>query len=97
VATYLMEWYLSVASPRRRASLTSRLRAAAAGMRANGIHARLLGFIVLPEEETAFCLLEAPDRDVVEQLGAMAGISADRIVEAIPDSGRCPDCSDPSG
>jgi hypothetical protein len=62
-------------------------------MRANRIHARLLGFIALPDEETVFCLLEAPARDVVEQLGAAAGISADRIADAIHDC-RSADCSD---
>jgi hypothetical protein len=92
-----MEWYVPDTSPWGGASLASRVRAAASGMRAKGIQARLFGFIALPDEETLFCLLEAPSRAVAEELSTAVGRSADRIVDAIHDPGRCADCSDLSG
>jgi hypothetical protein len=80
--TFLIECYVPAYSPEVLAWLLARVREAAAALRASGKHARLLGCIFLPQEETVFCLLEASSLEVVEELNLEAGMPADRIADA---------------
>jgi hypothetical protein len=44
---------------------------------------RFLRSILVPADETCFCLIEAPCAGAVAELAAAAGIDTERIVEAL--------------
>jgi hypothetical protein len=46
-----------------------------------GVTLRYLRTILLPADETCFCLIEAPCADVIARLAETAGIEIERIVE----------------
>jgi len=70
MAAYLVELY----APRGTAPATDGLRTATA----TGV--RHLQTIVLPADETAYCLIEAPSSAAVAELVAAAGLEAERII-----------------
>jgi hypothetical protein len=82
--TYLVEGYL----PRSRAAeLTesvARVRGAARGLTAEGVPVRHVRSSFLPADELFLHLLEAPSAEAAGELTKRAGISPDRIVEAVP-------------
>jgi Nickel responsive protein SCO4226-like len=60
-----------------------RRRSTAEAMAHGGTPIRYLRSIMVPGDEAAFCVFDAPSMDVVEQLYARAGVSFDRIVDAL--------------
>lgn len=69
MATYLVELYV----PRGSAPATD-------GLRAGGGAIRHLQTIVVPVDEIAYCLIEAPSTAAVAELLAAAGLEAERII-----------------
>jgi hypothetical protein len=76
VAIYLVEFY----SPRGSAPATERLTGAAATA---GRSLQHLWTILVPVDEIAFCLVEAPSAAIVAGLADAAGLEPERIVEAL--------------
>jgi hypothetical protein len=70
VATYLVELY----APRGSAPATDGLRTATA----TGV--RHLQTIVVPVDEIAYCVIEAPSTAAVAELLEAAGLEAERII-----------------
>jgi hypothetical protein len=83
VGTYLVEHYLPGATPEGFRATATRLRSAAATLRDAGTPIRYRRAILMPADEAAFCVFEAESVDVVEQLYCSAGITFDRIVDAL--------------
>lgn len=83
VPAYFVECYAPDLTRGDLSPLVARAREAAGAMRSTGIGVRSLGWILLPEEDTVFCLFEAPSLAAVEELGRRAAIRVDRIVEAV--------------
>jgi hypothetical protein len=81
--TYLVEWYLPAAEHPRFRPMAHRLAAAAAGIAVAGPPVSYLGAALSRPDETAFCILEAPDEDVLAEVGRRAGLRFDRISEAL--------------
>jgi hypothetical protein len=54
-----------------------------AQLRAEGTPIRYLGSTLVSEEQTCFCLFEAPDRHAVQAANERAGLSFERIVSAL--------------
>jgi hypothetical protein len=81
VATFLLEVFSPPTASR--GELIERLRSAASDLTDEGTPVRYLRSIYLPTDEVSFHLLEGPSLDAVERAGAQAGLSFDRIVEAI--------------
>ena len=92
-------WYLAeVFAPRgrveERRAEAERVHAAAAALAARGVRVRHLHSVFVPDEETAFHLLEAERRIAVEHALRDAGLEAERISPAIAvaggDTGEAP-------
>lgn len=73
---YLIELY----APRGSAQGARRLAGAVA---ASGGGLRYVQTILVPRDETCFCLLEAPSESAVAGVAAAAGVALERIAEAI--------------
>jgi Protein of unknown function (DUF4242) len=70
MAAYLVELY----APRGSAPATDGL------LRATATGVRHLQTIVLPVDETAYCVIEAPSTAAVAELVEAAGLEAERII-----------------
>lgn len=81
--TYLVEHYLPGATPEGFRATAGRLRSVAAAMASDGTPIRYHRAILMPSDEAAFCMIEAASMDVVAQLYSRAGITFDRIVDAL--------------
>jgi hypothetical protein len=91
VATFLAETYLSRERAEELPAATARLEAAAAelargrtgdGGAAPRVATRHVRSYFVPADETCIHVIEAPSRAAVEAVVGLAGIAADRIVEA---------------
>ncbi len=78
MAQYLLELYASQGS----AHDAERLAAAVA---ASDDDLRYLRTILVPGDETCFCLIEAPSASALANLAEAAGVEPERIVEAVTD------------
>jgi len=81
--TYLVEHYLPGATPESFRATAGLLRSVAATMTSGGTPVRYRRAILMPADEAAFCVFEAASVHVVEQLYSSAGITFDRIVDAL--------------
>lgn len=80
--TYLVEHYWPGITTEAFRETVERVRATAEAMTRGGRVIRYLHSTMVPEDEAAFCVLDAASMDLVEQLYARAGIRFDRIVAA---------------
>jgi hypothetical protein len=55
-------------------------------MRREGVPVRFLRSIYVPEEDTCFCLYEAPSVDAVRQAAGRAHLDFERVAQAITQS-----------
>ena len=83
MAEFLVERY--VPDPSVAEQEAERARISATRMTHNGMPIRLVHSIFLPEDETSLLLFEATSADIVRETARGAGLSVDRIVEALPE------------
>lgn len=82
VTEYLVELYL----PNARTAcdgIVTRARRGAEQLAREGIGVRFLRSILVPQDETCFCLYEAASPDAVGEAVRRAGLEFERIVEAV--------------
>jgi len=65
------------------AAAADRAQDVTAQMRVDGVQVQLLHSILVPTEESLFCLFEAPSRELVEEIVNRAGLPRERVVEAV--------------
>ena len=85
---YLAELYLPKAGPGDLEKATARACTAAEEMSRAGSTVRYLRSIFVPEDETWFLLYEAPSAAAVFEAGARAGISIERVADAVVTEGK---------
>jgi hypothetical protein len=73
---YLVELY----APRGATCAPCEIKAAIVSA---GLSLRYLRTILVPSDETCFCLIEAPSAKAIAELTDAAGVEAERIVEAV--------------
>lgn len=83
MARFIVESYPVGLSARQLAAATERAHDVTAQMRVDGIEVQLLQSILVPAEESLFCLFEAPSRELVEEVVSRAGLPRERVVEAV--------------
>jgi Protein of unknown function (DUF4242) len=74
--TYLVELYASRGTPLAAQRVADAIVAA-------GNAARYLRAVLVPDDETCFCLVEAASAAVLGELSETAGLEIDRVVEAV--------------
>lgn len=85
---YLAELYLPKAGPGDLEKAAARACTAAEEMSRAGSTVRYLRSIFVPEDETWFLLYEAPSAAAVLEAGAHAGISIERVADAVVTEGQ---------
>ena len=80
---FIVESYPVGLSADQLAAATDRAQDVTAQMRVDGIDVQLLQSILVPAEESLFCLFEAPSRELVEEIVNRAGLPRERVVEAV--------------
>lgn len=81
--TFLVERYLpGLDRPRLAAAVATADRLARTTHGDDAV--RYVTCVLVADEETCFCVFEAPDREAVARLNQRAGFAFDRIVEAEP-------------
>jgi hypothetical protein len=83
VPSYVVEAYVSSLEGGRLDDAAERAREAAAALAAEGRQIRFVRSTFLPTDEVGFFVFEAEIADVVRELAARAGITYERIVEAV--------------
>ncbi len=79
----MVESYPVGVSAQQLVAATNRALDVAAQMRVDGVEVLLLQSILVPAEESLFCLFEAPSRELVEEVVSRAGLPRERVVEAV--------------
>ena len=85
---YLAELYLPMAGAGDLEKAAARACTAAEEMSRAGSTVRYLRSIFVPEDETWFLLYEAPSAAAVLEAGARAGISIERVADAVVTEGQ---------
>ena len=80
---YLVEHYLPGTTAELFRETAERVRAAAETMARNGTPIRYVRSIMVPGDEAAICVFDAPSTVAIELLSARAGVRFDRIVGAL--------------
>jgi hypothetical protein len=80
--TYLVECYWPGVSEHKLAAATQRAQAGAAQLSRQGRELRFLGSLLVPSEETVFCLFEGIEPDV-RAVSIQAGVPVERILESL--------------
>lgn len=80
---FMVESYPVGVSAQQLVAATNRALDVAAQMRVDGVEVLLLQSILVPAEESLFCLFEAPSRELVEEVVSRAGLPRERVVEAV--------------
>jgi hypothetical protein len=83
MADFLVEVYTPRLDETALAKLVARLETAAEAMSADGFRVRYLRSIHVPEDETCFHLFQAESAEVVCEAGRRAGLTFDRVTEAV--------------
>jgi hypothetical protein len=83
MADFLVEVYTPRLDEAALAKLVARLETAAEAMSADGLRVRYLRSIHVPEDETCFHLFEAGSAEMVCEAGRRAGLTVDRVTEAV--------------
>lgn len=82
MAEYLVELYLPGAVSEC-AGVVARARSAAAQMASEGIAVRFVRAILVPEDESCFCLYEAPSAQAATEAVTRAALPFERVVPAV--------------
>lgn len=83
MADFLAEVYTPRLDEAALAKLVARLQVAAEAVSADGFRVRFLRTIHVPGDETCFHLFEAQSAEVVCEAGRRAGLTFDRVSEAV--------------
>jgi hypothetical protein len=83
VPSYVVEAYVSSLEQCKLDDAAERAREAAAALAAEGRRIRFVRSTFLPADEVGFFVFEAEIADVASELAARAGITYERIVEAV--------------
>lgn len=83
MATFLVERYWPGVTVEAFADAVCRLEASLAGLRRQGMTIRTVGSTLVPDDEAAYWVVDAPSGDVVALAWARAGVPAERIVGAL--------------
>lgn len=81
--TYLVEQYWPGITPDAFRAASERVRTTAEVMSHAGTPVQYLRSIMVPADESAICMVDAPSRESIEQLYARAEVRFDRIVAAL--------------
>jgi hypothetical protein len=81
--TYLVECYWPAVTRDQHAAAAGRARAAAGEVRGAGRQLQFLGSILIPAEETVFCLFAGCEDDV-RAASQRAGLPFERVLESVP-------------
>ena len=81
-AGYLVECYWPDVSEERLASAVHLVRKAASDRRRRGGTVEFLGSILVPVDETVFCLFEGTENDV-RAVSELAGVPFERVLESL--------------
>src|SRR5437660_11595133 len=85
--SYLVECYWPGVSEEKLALASQRVRKAAYGLRRHGRELRFRGSILVPADETVFCLFDGVDADV-RAVSEEAGMPLERMLEQLTIQGR---------
>jgi hypothetical protein len=81
---FVVERYVPAPTVDRARVEAARLRAAARALRREGVRVRHLGSLLLPADETSFCLFESESLGAVRLVSERASLAYERIVSAVP-------------
>lgn len=87
--SYLVECFWPGVSGEKFATTTKRASAAAATLRRQGANVVFRGSILVPADETVFCLFDGHEADVRE-VTVRAGVPFERILESVRIDGNQP-------
>jgi hypothetical protein len=65
------------------AEVGERLREAALAIGSHGRSARYIGSILVPTDEIALCLFEAPSKAMASRLNTQAGVPSERVLPIV--------------
>lgn len=82
MAQYVVELYVGGDGAGKRAEVVARGRAAAEELARAGTPVRFLGALFLPEDETCFCMYEAPSAEAASEASRRAELAFDRVTKA---------------
>jgi len=85
--SYLVECYWPGVSEEKLALASQRVRKAAYGLRRHGRELRFRGSILVPADETVFCLFDGVEADV-RAVSEEAGMPFERVLESLRIDGR---------
>jgi len=85
--SYLVECYWPGVSEEKLALASQRARRAAYGLRRHGRELRFRGSILVPADETVFCLFDGVEADV-RAVSEEAGMPFERVLESLRIDGR---------
>jgi hypothetical protein len=80
--SYLVEWYWPGVSAEKLAASTKRVRDRASALRRQGGNVTFLGSILVPADESVFCLFDGVEADV-RAASEQAGVPFERILESL--------------
>jgi hypothetical protein len=81
--TYVVECYWPAVTEQQHAAAATRARTAVGEARSRGREVEFLGSILIPVEETVFCLFTGSEDDV-RAASTRAGLPFERVLESIP-------------
>jgi hypothetical protein len=82
-ATYVVECYSPADPTHGPAAVALRIRSAVADLRARGERITWLGAVLIPDDDIAFHLFNAPDAAVVQAVARIAALTGARTAGAI--------------
>lgn len=80
--SYLVECYWPEVDQQKVAATVKRLRSASSALRRRGGDVNFVGTILVPADETVFCLFEGLEADV-RAASERAGVPFDRVLESL--------------
>jgi hypothetical protein len=80
--SYLVEYYWPGVSAEKAAASAQRMRAAASTLRRQGGNVIFLGSILVPADESVFCLFDGAEADV-RRASEQAGVPFERVLESL--------------
>ncbi len=83
MAEFLLEFYLSRLDDAAVAPMSAKARIAAEQLTRQGTPVRYLRAIFVPEDETCLFLYEAGSAETVRQAAVLAGLTFERVAEAL--------------
>ncbi len=91
--SYLVEWYWPGVSAEKLAASTKRVRDSASALRRQGGNVTFLSSILVPADESVFCLFDGVEADV-RAASEQAGVPFERILESLRIDGNQPQTKD---